>query len=329
MSSASDPIDLVRGGLAALLLAASCAQAQTPFPSRPIRIVVTSPAGGANDILNRTLAAKLSDSFGQPVLIDNKPGASGFVAAELVAKSPADGYTLLGATEATLVSNPLFFRKVPYDPQRDFAPVTLAVDVHYVLLVHPSVPANSVQELIALARAKPGQLNYASSGNGSAFHLGMEMFKRMAGVDIVHVPFKGSALSVNAMLAGNVQIMLNGTPTGLPLARSGKLRALAVAGAKRTVLAPELPTIAESGLPGFQMSGWFGTVAPAGTPEPVITRLNGGYVRALHSPEVRKRLEDGFGFEVVGNAPAEFAERMRSESQRLARVIRESGAKPD
>ena len=320
----------MRGGLAGLLIASACctAHAQAPFPNRPIRLIVTSPAGGANDILNRTLAAKLSESIGQPLLIDNRPGASGFVAAEMVAKSSADGYTLLGATEATLVANPLFFRKVPYDTQRDFSPVTMTVEVNYVLLVHPSVAASSVPELIALARSKPGALNYASSGNGSAFHLGMEMFKRMAGVDIVHVPFKGSALSVNAMLAGEVQIMLNGTPTGMPLARSGKLRALAVAGAKRSALAPELPTIAESGLPGFEMSGWFGTVAPAGTPASVIAKLNGEYLRALHSPEVRERLES-FGFEVVGNAPEEFASRMRSESQRLARVIRESGAKPE
>ncbi len=319
----------MRGGLAGLLIAACClAHAQGAFPTRPIRLIVTSPAGGANDLLNRTLAAKLGESLAQPVLIDNRPGASGFVAAEMVAKSPPDGYTLLGATEATLVANPLFFRKVPYDPQRDFAPVTMTVEVHYVLLVHPSVPANSVQELIDLARARPGSLNYASSGNGSAFHLGMEMFKRMAGIDIVHVPFKGSALSVNAMLSGEVQIMLNGTPTGMPYARSGKLRALAVAGARRSALAPELPTIAESGLPGFEMSGWFGTVAPAGTPEPVIARLNAEYLRALNLADVRERLE-GFGFEVIGNTPAEFASRMRSESLRMARVIRESGATPD
>src|SRR5258707_3357464 len=311
-----------------LLCCGALAQAQAPFPSKPIRLIVTSPAGGANDILNRTLGAKLWESIGQPVLIDNKPGASGLVAAEMVARAPADGYTLLGATEATLVSNPLFFKKVPYDTQRDFAPVTMAVEVNYVLLVHPAVPANSVRELIALARSKPGALNYASSGNGSAFHIGMELFKRMAGVDIVHVPFKGSALSVNAMLAGEVQIMLNGTPNGVPLAKSGELRALAVAGAGRSPIAPELPTIAESGLPGYEMSGWFGTVAPAGTPAAVVAVLNREYVRALHVPEVRERLE-GYGFEVVGNTPEEFASRMRSESQRLARVIRESGAKPE
>jgi len=322
----------MRGGWRCLLLAALCqaglAQAQAPFPNKPIRLIVTSPAGGSNDILNRTLGAKLAENLGQPVLIDNRPGASGFVAAEMVAKSPADGYTLLAATEATLVTNPLFFPKVPYDPERDFAPVTIAVEVSYVLLVHPSVPAKTVRELIALARSKPGQLNYASSGNGSSFHLSMELFKRMAGVDIVHVPFKGSALSVNSMLAGEVQIMFNGTPNGVPLAKSGRLRALAVAGAKRSPLAPELPTIAESGLPGYEMGGWFGTVAPTGTPAPVIAKLNSEYVRALRAPEVRERLE-GFGFEVVGSTPSEFASRMRSESQRVARVIRESGAKPD
>ncbi|MGH8700774.1 MAG: Bug family tripartite tricarboxylate transporter substrate binding protein, partial [Burkholderiales bacterium] len=198
-----------------MLVAAACcsglAQAQAQFPARPVRFVVTSPPGGANDTLNRALGAKLMEFIGQPVVIDNRPGASGLVAAEIVAKAPADGYTVLAGTEATLVTNPLLFPKVPYNTQRDFAPVTMTAAVNHVLLVHPSLPAASVQELIAVARARPGQLNYASSGNGSAFHLGMELFKRMAGVDIVHVPFKGSALSVGAMLAGDVQMMLIGT----------------------------------------------------------------------------------------------------------------------
>jgi tripartite-type tricarboxylate transporter receptor subunit TctC len=324
----------------ALVLAALCAcvaqvHAQGPstgsgqaFPARAIRVVVTSPAGGSNDIINRTLAARVSENVGQPVIVDNKPGASGFVAAETVAKAPPDGYTLLAATEATLVTNPLFFRTVPYDPQRDFAPVTIAVEIDYILLVHPSVPAKSVHELIALAKAQPGKLNYASSGNGSSFHLGMELFKRMAGIDMVHVPFKGSALSVNAMLAGEVQAMLNGTVNGVPLARSGKLRALAVTGTKRSPLAPEIPTVAESGLPGYEMRGWFGLVAPAATPAATIARLNAEYVRALRAADVRARLE-GYGLEVVGDTPAQFAQRMREDAQRLARVIRESGAKQE
>jgi tripartite-type tricarboxylate transporter receptor subunit TctC len=315
--------------LAVIVLCACAAPAQAQnFPARPIRVIVTSPAGGSNDIINRTLAAKVSENVGHPVVIDNKPGASGFVAAETVAKAAADGYTLLAATEATLVTNPLFFKKVPYDPQRDFAPVTIAVAIDYILLVHPSVPAKSVPELIALARAQPGKLNYASSGNGSSFHLGMELFKRMAGIDMVHVPFKGSALSVNAMLAGEVQVMLNGTVNGVPLAKSGKLRALAVTGTKRSPLAPEIPTVAESGLPGYEMRGWFGLVAPAATPPATIARLNAEYVRALHASDARARLE-GYGLEIVGNTPEQFAQQMREDSRRLARVIRESGAKQE
>ncbi|MGH6891612.1 MAG: tripartite tricarboxylate transporter substrate-binding protein, partial [Dongiaceae bacterium] len=220
--------------------------------------------------LNRALGAKLMEFIGQPVVIDNRPGASGFVAAEIVAKAPADGYTVLTGTEATLVTNPLLFPKAPYNTQRDFAPVTMTAAISHVLLVHPSLPATNVQELIAVARARPGQLNYASSGSGSAFHLGMELFKRMAGVDIVHVPFKGSALSIGAMLAGDVQMMLIGTTTGLPLAKSGKARALAMASGKRSPLAPDLPTIAEAGLSGYEISSWVGAVVPSGTPVQVI-----------------------------------------------------------
>jgi len=320
-----------------LTLAAAClaclahldhfALAQESFPSKPVRFIVTSPPGGANDILNRILGAKFSDVVGQPVLIDNRAGASGFVAAEMVAKSPADGYTLLMGTEATLVVNPLFFPKVPYDTERDFAPVTITAAIQHMLLVNPSVPATSVQELIALARAKPGGLNYASSGNGSAFHLGMEMFKRMAGVNIVHVPFKGSALSVNAMLAGDVQVMLNGVPGAMPYVRAGKLRALAVAGAKRSPLAPDVPTIGET-LPGFEFSGWFGVVAPAATPRPAIQTLHEAFARALHSPDTRDRLA-ALGYDVVASTPEEMASRIRDESRKWVRVIRESGIRPD
>lgn len=322
----------MRCGRLGLLLAAVCcgslAQAQAPFPSKPIRFVITSPPGGANDILNRTIGAKLAEIIGQTVVIDNRPGASGFVAAEIVAKAPADGYTLLTGTEATFVTNPLFFPKAPYDTQRDFAPITITATISHVLLAHPSLPAGSVQELIALARSKPGQLNYASSGNGSTFHLGMELFKRMAGVDLVHVPFKGSALSVNAMLAGDVQVMLIGSPTGLPLAKSGKLRGLAIAGSRRSPLAPELPTIAESGLPGYEISSWFGAVAPAKTRAPVIAKLHGEFVRALHAPEVRERLAPA-GYEIIANTPEQFASHMRAQMKRLARLIRETGARPD
>jgi tripartite-type tricarboxylate transporter receptor subunit TctC len=315
-----------------LLVAAACcsggAHAQASFPSKPVRVVVTSPPGGANDTLNRVLGAKLSDFFSQPVVIDNRPGASGMVAAEIVAKAPADGYTVLAGTEATLVTNPLLFRKVPYQTQRDFAPITMTAAVSHVLLVHPSLPAATVPELIAVAKARPGRLNYASSGNGSVFHLGMELFKRMAGVDIVHVPFKGSALSVGAMLAGDVHMMLIGTATGMPLARSGKARAIAIAGARRSPVAPELPTIAEAGLAGYEISSWFGVVAPAATPRAVVARLHGDFARALRAPEVRERLAAA-GYEIIGNTPEQFSRHMLAQSGRLARLIRETGVKPE
>lgn len=323
---------MIRDWCSRALVTAVClsglAHAQAIFPSKPIRFVVTSPPGGANDTLNRALGAKLAEFVGQPIVIDNRPGASGFVAAEIVAKAPPDGYTVLAGTEATLVTNPLIFPKAPYNTRRDFAPVTMTAAVQHVLLVHPSLPAATVPELIAVAKARPGQLNYASSGNGSAFHLGMELFKRMAGVDIVHVPFKGSALSVAAMLAGDVQMMLIGTATGLPLARSGKARAVALAGARRSPIAPELPTIAEAGLPGYEISSWFGTVVPVGTPAPVVARLNAELVRALQSPDLRERLAPG-GYEVIANTPAQFSRHMEAQSKRLARVIRDAGIQPD
>jgi len=321
-----------RDGWLVLLIAAACcsslAQAQAPFPRKPVRFVVTSPPGGANDTLNRALGAKLTEFIGQPVVIDNRPGASGFVAAEIVAKAPADGYTVLAGTEATLVTNPLLFTKTPYDTQRDFAPVTMTASVTHVLLVHPSLPATSVQDLIAVAKARPGQLNYASSGSGSAFHLGMELFKRMAGVDIVHVPFKGSALSVGAMLAGDVQMMLIGTATGMPLARSGKARALAVAGSKRSPAAPELPTIAEAGLPGYEISSWFGAVVPKATPPSVVAKLNADLVRALHSPDLRDRLAPS-GYELIANTPRQFSAHMQAQSTRLGGLIRDAGIKAE
>lgn len=323
---------MTRDWFQVLLVAAACssglAQAQASFPYKPIRFVVTSPPGGANDTLNRALGAKLTEFIGQPVVIDNRPGASGFVAAEIVAKAPADGYTVLTGTEATLVTNPLLFPKAPYDTRRDFAPVTMTASVSHVLLVHPSLPATSVRELIAIAKSRPGELNYASSGTGSAFHLGMELFKRMAGVDIVHVPFKGSALSIGAMLAGDVQMMLIGTATGLPLARSGKARALAVAGGKRSPAASDLPTIAEAGLRGYEISSWFGAVVPAATPAPVVAKLNADFVRALHSPDLRERLAPA-GYEIIANTPQQFSAHMQAQSRRLAGLIKEAGIKAD
>jgi tripartite-type tricarboxylate transporter receptor subunit TctC len=307
---------------------AAAVQAADPWPARPIRLVVTSPPGGANDTQARVLGAKLAEQLGQAVVIDNRGGGSGMIAAEIVAKSAPDGYTLLFGTNSTYSVNPSLFPKAPYDTLRDFAPVAVTVMTPHVLLVHPSLPAATVKELIALARAQPGRLNYASSGNGSAFHLGMELLKTAAGVSIVHVPFKGSALSANAMIAGEVQLMLVGMPTGMPLARSGKARVLGVASPQRSVLAPELPTIAESGVPGYGYQSWFGVAAPAGTPRPVITRLHEGFDRPLRQADVRARLA-ALGYEVIAATPQQMAQKIRDDTKKWAKVIKDSGATPE
>ncbi len=315
--------------LGVLLFAAAHAAAQAQsFPDRPVRLLVTSPPGGANDIQARTIGTRLSELFGQQVVIDNRGGASGMIAAEIVARASPNGYTLLAGTNSTFSVNPTLFPAAPYDTLRDFAPVSVTVTTPHVLLVHHSLPAKSVQELITLVRAQPGRLNYASSGSGSAFHLGMELFKTVAGIDVVHVPFKGSALSASAMLAGEVQMMLVGLPTGMPLAKTGKARALAVASPKRTVLAPELPTIAEAGVPGYGYDSWFGTVAPARAPRAVVTRLHEGYARVLAQPDVRERLAQQ-GYEVISGAPAQMAARIREDTKKWAKVIRDAGAKPE
>ncbi len=311
-----------------MLLAAAAAQAADSYPVRPVRLLVTSPPGGANDIQARVLGAKLGEQLGQVVVIDNRAGGSGMIAAEIVARSAPDGYTLLAGTNSTFAVNPSLFPRVPYDTPRDFAPVAVTVMTPHVLLAHPSLPVQSVKALLALAKAQPGRLNYASSGNGSAFHLGMELLKTTAGVDIVHVPFKGSALSANAMIGGEVQMMLVGLPTGMPLAKSGKARALAVATPARSVLAPELPTIAEAGVPGYGYQSWFGIAAPAGTPPSVIARLHEGLIRPLGQAEVRERLA-ALGYEVIATTPREMAEKIRADTQTWAKVIRDSGAIPE
>lgn len=314
-------------GSLVFLVAAEIAIAQN-YPERPLRLLVTSPPGGANDIQSRIIGQKLAERLGQPVVIDNRGGASGMLAAEIVAKAPADGYTLLGGTNSTFSVNPTLFPKVTYETLRDFAPVSVTAMTPHVLLVHPSLPVKSVQELIALARAQPGRLNYASSGSGSAFHLGMELLKTLAGVQIIHVPFKGSALSANAMLVGDVQMMLIGMATGLPLARSGKARVLAVANPARSALAPELPTIAEAGVPGFGYESWFGVAAPARTPQPVIARLHEGLAHVLRQADVRERLA-AQGYEVISTTPAQMAAKIREDSKKWAKVIRDSGARPE
>lgn len=311
---------------ATVVLHGGYAAAAESWPVRPVRGLVTSPPGGANDTQARVLGTKLAEHLGQTVVIDNRGGGSGMIAAEIVAKSAPDGYTLLFGTNSTFSVNPSLFPRVPYETLRDFAPVAVTVMTPHVLLAHPSLPVRTVKDLIALARARPAGLNYASSGTGSAFHLGMELLKTVAGLDIVHVPFKGSALSANAMIAGEVQMMLVGMPTGMPLARSGKARVLGVATPARSALAPEVPTIAEAGVPGYGYQSWFGVVAPAGTPRTVIARLHEGLDRALKQPDTRERLAQ-LGYEVVYRPPRPMAQLIREETKKWEKVIRNSGAK--
>jgi tripartite-type tricarboxylate transporter receptor subunit TctC len=307
--------------------AAAGAVAQT-YPTQPIKIVVPFTAGGTTDILARTIGQKLGESLHQPVIVENRPGAGGNIGADVVAKSKPDGYTLVMGTIGTQSINASLYEKMPYDSARDFAPITLVAIVPNILMVHPSVPAKSVGELIQLAKSKPGVLNFASSSTGGSPHLSGEMFKQMTGVDIVHVPYKGSAPAITDLLGGQVSMMFDNMPSGLPHVKAGKLRALGVTSAKRSAAAPEIPTIAESGVPGYEVDSWFGILAPAGTPREIVNKLNVEIVKILRMPEVKQRLAEQ-GAEPVGNTPEQFAEHIRKETIKWARVVKASGAKVD
>ena len=303
------------------------AQAQS-YPNKPIRLVCPFPPGGAVDIASRAVAQALTQQLGQPVTVDNRPGAGGNIGAEIAAKSPADGYTLLMATSNILAINPVLYSKMAFDSLKDFAPVSIVVVVSNVLVLHPSVPANSVQEVIALAKAQPGKLTYASSGNGTSMHLAGELFKSMAGVDMVHIPYKGAAASTVDLLAGRVNMVFDSLPPALPNIKAGKVRALAVTGAKRSQFLPELPTIAEAALPGYETSIWFGIVAPAGTPPEIISRLNAELVKAAASTEFRERLTH-HGFEVLSSTPEHMADSVRSEMAKWGKVVKALGMRVD
>ncbi len=315
-------------GFAATLMFAAGAAGQSAFPVKPIRFVVPFPAGGPLDIVARAIGQELNKSWGQPVIIDNRPGAGGNIGADAVAKSAPDGHTILMGAVSTHAINPTLYSKLPYDPIRDFAPVTLVTSVPNVLVVHPSVPARTVQDLISIAKARPGQLNFASGSTGSAGHLAGELFKAMAGVDMVHIPYKGAAPAVVDLLAGHVSLMFDNMSSALPNIKSGRVRAIAVTTLKRSPMLPALPTISESGLRGFDISTWFGVFAPAGTAPAIVARLNAEIVRALATPEMRERLA-ALGAEPVGNKPEEFAAFIREEIPKYAKVIKASGAKAD
>lgn len=311
---------------AALALSAFHAHAQN-YPAKPIRIVVPLAAGGPGDVLTRAVAQKLTDSIGQQVVIDNRPGANTNIGSEAVAKSAPDGYTLL-STASTLTINPALYANLPYDAVTSFAPVTLIAWTPLVLVVHPSLPVKSVPELVGLAKARPAQIYYGSAGNGSVLHLAGEMLNTMARVKLVHVPYKGVTNAFSDLLGGQISLMFPGAPIALPQVRAGKLRALATTGDKRAPAAPELPTVAETGFPGYEVSVWYGLLAPAGTPPATINRLHAEIVKVVQLPEITERWV-ALGAQPITNTPAEFAAFLRNDLAKWAKVVRESGAKVD
>jgi len=298
-----------------------------PFPSRPVRIIVGFPPGGGTDIVARTLSPRLSEALGQPVVIDNRGGASGLVATELAAKSAPDGYTLFMGTLGNLSVNPLLFPKIPFDVARDFAPVTQVVSVTFMLYVHPSLPVKTVRQLIVLAKERAGQLNYASSGSGGAPHLAAELFNSLAGVKLVHIPYKGSGPSFTDLLSGQVPITFTTLTQGLQYVKSNRLRAVATLGPARTPVLPDVPTVSET-LPGYEVVNWFGLVVPVMTSRDVVARLHDDFIKVLQTPEVKEKLV-AQGTDPVGSTPEEFGAFMKAETAKWARVIREANIRAD
>ena len=325
------------GGLAAVCAVLSMTQtwAQAPagakpaaFPNRPVKIIVAFPAGGGTDIAARVLAPKLSEIWGQQVIVENRAGASGVIGTEAAARAAPDGYTLFMGTLGNYRVNQHLFPKMTVDPVRDFAPITQVVDVHFVLLAHPALPASNVRELIALAKAKPGFYTHASSGAGGAPHLAAELFKRMAGIDMTHIPYKGSAPSMQDVMGGQVSITFDSLLQALPFIRDGRLKALAVLGDTRSAQLPDVPTVSESGLPGYELTNWFGLAAPAGTPRETVAQIYADAARVLQGADVKGRLT-GMAASVSGSSPEQFAARIRDDSAKWAKLIKEAGIKAD
>ena len=296
--------------------------AQT-YPARPIRFIVPFVPGGSTDLLARILAPRMSGTLGQPVVVDNRGGAGGVIGAELAARAPADGYTIVLGSPGPLTINPNL-QRVPYDTLRDFSPITLATISPFTLVLHPSVLAQSVKELVALAKAKPGQLNYGSAGNGSVGHFSTEQFKALAGVDLVHIPYKGAGPAVTDLVGGRLQLMFENLPTILPHVRAGRLRMLAVGTKARSALAPEYPTIHESGVPGYESSTAFGVLAPARTPAPVVVRLNQEIVKILHGADARERMA-ALGLEAVGGTTQQYSQHLKDELAKYGRIVKAAG----
>jgi len=310
----------------ALLLAIAGPAAAQSYPVKSIRWISPWPAGGANDIFSRAIGQKIAESLGQQVLVDNRPGAAGTIGSDIAAKAPADGYTLVMGSSPTHAIAPALYPALPYDPVRDFAAVTLVGSVPNVLVLHPSVPAKTVKEFIAVAKARPGKLNFASTGNGTSQHLSAELFKFMAGLDMVHIPYKGTAPALTELVAGQVDLAFENMPALIPHIQAGRLRALAVTTTKRSAVMPELPTIAEAALPGYDASVWFGVFAPVGTPRPVIDRLHGEILKALHTQDLKSRMI-AMGTDVSGMGPDDFSAYVRKEIPKWANLVKAAGVK--
>ena len=314
--------------LAALASGAALVASAQTYPSKPIRLVVPFPPGGSLDVVARAIGQKLTEAWGQPVIIDNRPGAGGNIGADLVAKSAPDGYTILEGALSTHAVNVSLYSRMPYDPVRDFAPITLVAVTPNVLVLNPSVPANSVKELIAYAKANPGKLSFGSGSNGSAGHLAGELFKMEAGVDMVHVPYKGAAPAMQDLLSGQIQLMFDNLANSMQQVRAGKLKALAVTTEHRSALVPELPTLSEAGLPGFDISTWWGFMAPAGTPKEIIVKWNAEVTRILSTPEMKAFFAQQ-GAEPAPMAPDAFGAMIQREIVKYAKIVKASGAKVD
>jgi tripartite-type tricarboxylate transporter receptor subunit TctC len=317
------------GAVASLALAGACfAQGSATYPTRPVRMVVSFPPGGGADLTARTVAQKLTESFGQPVVVDNRPGANGLLGTDIVAKSDPDGYTILLTDRGALGINPSLYKKLPYDPLKDLAYIGIACTGSYVLAINSKLPATTFQEFIALAKAKPGLLLNGSPGQGTSPHLSAELFKIMTGIKLDHVQFKGAGMAIVSLLSGEVSVMFTTPPTAMAYLKAGRLRPLGLTTLTRIEALPDVPTIAEAGVPGYESVQWFGMLVPAGTPRPIIDRLHQEIARSLRAPDMKGRLTS-LGLTAVGSTPEEFGAYMRSETEKWAKVIKTMGIKPE
>jgi len=313
--------------MAGALLSSPMALAQA-FPNKPLRLICPFPPGGAVDIASRAIAQELSKNLGQPVTVENRPGAGGNIGGAEAARANPDGYTIFMTTSGIQAINPVLYAKMPFDPSKDLIPVSALVSLNNVLVLHPSIKANSVPEVIAMARSQPGAMNYASSGSGTSIHMSGEMFKSLTGVNITHIPYKGSAPAMTDLLGGQVMMMFDNIPSAIPHIKSGKLKALATTGAKRDPLLPELPTLAEAGVSGYESGVWFGLTVPANTPRDVVMKLNAEAIKGTRSPDFVKRMTE-LGYNIMGTSPEVMLDMSRAEVQRWGPIVRSSGAKAD